>query len=390
ISSVDKFNSYRGSGTTAIFEAVWRSGDRTWVPYDAVKHLLAFNEFLAALGVGDAKDLPEGTGSPPPDDPQVFLGCMVLDPPSALIRPPYSSKSTHGRVCRDSRLHAVISRPPCALLFFRSHSPILLSLSLPTDLLATLVCLLMPYRHPRLSRRSDGALVLESKGCHYSYPLNELTTALFFDSQLREHRVQVDNTVMPGFYDGLALLWNSLDGCRFKLATFDAEAKQAIMAGPPIPRIEFIPTQFAHASSSMDASTSGTIITPDEQQHLLLMAAREKMRLDRRKFQGIADRQAKRALQPETRQPSSKASQRVRERIAEDRERRLSNPALAAPRDDDDELEDYPPDDEPMGEALTPAITAAVAASNMEDMVVSPLDVGKQGAKAGLKGKARG
>lgn len=39
--AIDIFVSHRGSGTTALFEAVWKSGDRTWVPYTSVAHLEA-------------------------------------------------------------------------------------------------------------------------------------------------------------------------------------------------------------------------------------------------------------------------------------------------------------------------------------------------------------
>lgn len=36
--AIDKLVSHKGSGTSTIFEALWRSGDRTWVPYDSIKH----------------------------------------------------------------------------------------------------------------------------------------------------------------------------------------------------------------------------------------------------------------------------------------------------------------------------------------------------------------
>ncbi|RPD78727.1 hypothetical protein L226DRAFT_433430, partial [Lentinus tigrinus ALCF2SS1-7] len=37
--AIDKIVSHRGNGEDALFEAVWKSGDRTWVPYSAVQHL---------------------------------------------------------------------------------------------------------------------------------------------------------------------------------------------------------------------------------------------------------------------------------------------------------------------------------------------------------------
>ncbi|PSS18923.1 hypothetical protein PHLCEN_2v3139 [Hermanssonia centrifuga] len=388
---IDKFNAHRGSGSSAIFEAVWRSGDRTWVPYDTVKHLLAFNEYLTAQGVSEVKSLPEGSGSPPQDDPQIYLGCMVLSHTGVCIRRAGEGQDRDAdiprlRVTPEPECPA-LKNPPLTSYFIHFFTFILLSLS-------SSPLSLMPYRHPRLSRRSDGSLMLESKGCQYSYPVNELSSALFFDSQLREHRVKGDSTILPGFYDGLAHLWNSLEGCKFKFATFDADVKAPIISGPPIPRLELIPAQYAHSSAvpAPDNNQSGVIISSEEQQHLLLMAARAQMRLERRKLQGIADRQAKRALQPEVHHPYHKAGGRERSQHAAPPVAGGSRDTYTAPvYGADAELEDYPPDDEPMGEASGSAITATRVSPTVGGMVVNPQGVVQKGAEAvGAKGKARG
>ena len=73
--AIEKFTTHRGSGTSALFEAVWKSGDRTWVPYTSVAHLEALNAYLEAQGVEKIGDLPDGTGVLP-DDPQVFVGMV--------------------------------------------------------------------------------------------------------------------------------------------------------------------------------------------------------------------------------------------------------------------------------------------------------------------------
>ncbi|THG93004.1 hypothetical protein EW026_g8102 [Hermanssonia centrifuga] len=62
--AIHKFVSHRGSGPGALFEALWKSGDLSWVPFNAIKHLDAFTEYLNALGVSGIKDLPEGNGHP--------------------------------------------------------------------------------------------------------------------------------------------------------------------------------------------------------------------------------------------------------------------------------------------------------------------------------------
>ncbi len=317
---IDKFNSHRGSGTSALFEAIWRSGDRTWVPYDTVKHLHAFNEYLVALGISDARHLPEGNGTPPQDDPHIYLGCVTLRGDEAYKRRKvqFSSYRDISSLCG-----------PTTLTF---NTPFLYPFPLlaPSPSRSTLKPLVrkrsscsrctdpMPIHHDRLSRRNDGSLVFDHLGCQYSYPIAELQTALFFDSQLRENRVHATSTVIPGFYDGLAYRWNSLSGCQYKLATFEPITQVPAVTGPPIPRNDLIPARYALSSNSHDGSSlAGTDITADEQQSLLVIAAREKMKQDRYKALSIANRKAKQALLPEVRvtsKPIAGSSKRVRSR----------------------------------------------------------------------------
>lgn len=42
---------HHGSGEDSIFEALWKSRDKTWIPYDAVKHLATFYKYLEVMGV---------------------------------------------------------------------------------------------------------------------------------------------------------------------------------------------------------------------------------------------------------------------------------------------------------------------------------------------------
>ena len=72
--AVDKITSHKGSKSDALFEVRWKSGDPMWLPYDQVEHLAALQEYFDALGVSNVSDLPDGAGSPPTNDPQVFLG----------------------------------------------------------------------------------------------------------------------------------------------------------------------------------------------------------------------------------------------------------------------------------------------------------------------------
>lgn len=71
--AIEQIVAHKGAGRNAVFETVWKSGDRTWVPYASIAHLAALTAYLEVLGVEDISELKEGGGNPP-DDPQVYIG----------------------------------------------------------------------------------------------------------------------------------------------------------------------------------------------------------------------------------------------------------------------------------------------------------------------------
>ena len=79
--AVDRILSHSGSKADAVFEIQWKSGDITWLPYYQITHLRALTEYLDLLGKKNIKELAKGTGKPPLEDPQVFLGALSLDTP---------------------------------------------------------------------------------------------------------------------------------------------------------------------------------------------------------------------------------------------------------------------------------------------------------------------
>ncbi|KAG6851573.1 hypothetical protein C0991_008013 [Blastosporella zonata] len=77
--AVDKIITHSGSRKSAVFEVLWKTGDKSWLPYTQIGHLRAVEEYLEACGAKTISDLPKGLRSSPPDDPQVFLGSIALD-----------------------------------------------------------------------------------------------------------------------------------------------------------------------------------------------------------------------------------------------------------------------------------------------------------------------
>ena len=86
---MDRILSHAGSKSDAVFEIQWKSGDITWLPYYQITHLQALTKYLDLLGKKSIKELAEGTGKPPLEDPQVFLGALSLDA-SPISNPSYS------------------------------------------------------------------------------------------------------------------------------------------------------------------------------------------------------------------------------------------------------------------------------------------------------------
>lgn len=100
--SVERILSHSGSGTDAVFEVKWTSGDVTWLPYLYIGQLTALNEYLERLDLTDIRDLPEGGGRPPSDNPQVFIGvCFLEDYPSNTPTSRIHQSDSHNMVRDD-------------------------------------------------------------------------------------------------------------------------------------------------------------------------------------------------------------------------------------------------------------------------------------------------
>jgi hypothetical protein len=100
--AVERIASHKGKGKNAVFEVVWKSGDRTWLPYDEIAHLNALNGYLEALGIESVSGLKGGSGKPPGDDAQVFVG--TLDPGSRA-KATYKKAKVGVRDSKMARIH---------------------------------------------------------------------------------------------------------------------------------------------------------------------------------------------------------------------------------------------------------------------------------------------
>ena len=76
--AVEIFLAHSGSLENALFQVQWKAGDVTWLPYYQIVHLNVLSIYLDLLGVEDISKLPNGQGTLPADNPQIFVGFIAL------------------------------------------------------------------------------------------------------------------------------------------------------------------------------------------------------------------------------------------------------------------------------------------------------------------------
>ncbi|KNZ73139.1 hypothetical protein J132_01051, partial [Termitomyces sp. J132] len=63
----------------AMFEVLWKAGDKSWMSYDQVKDPNLLAPYLELLGLQTIEELKDKRiRQPPQDDPQVFLGQVLF------------------------------------------------------------------------------------------------------------------------------------------------------------------------------------------------------------------------------------------------------------------------------------------------------------------------
>ncbi|KAG6896122.1 hypothetical protein C0992_010197 [Termitomyces sp. T32_za158] len=209
----DKIISHAGSKSTAIFEVLWRAGDKTWLPYNQVQELDILSPYLEAQGVENIHELPTSSGKPPTNDPQVFLGSLQFLP----INTPQFRQDLH---------------PPAHLDILREQC-----------LHLTPKLFLMSYRpknhytsHPCLAVRPDGFLQLTATEPHITIHPAQLLGFLDFNNAVRR-RSATTHESEPAGYKAFAKIYNTTKGdnpCEFILC--NAITGDWNYDGFPIPR----------------------------------------------------------------------------------------------------------------------------------------------------------
>ena len=223
--AIDKIITHYGKGRDALFEVQWRSGDRTWLPYDTIAHLDAMKAYFELVEVDGIDGLRDGSGVPPPDNPQIFLGAVGST--DVLGGGEYIGARTWDGDVSELRYPisdpALTSLPPHVLIH-------------PTDP-STQTAMPPSETHPYLTRLKGGTDLLLTDGANLSLRFVTPQVRLYcnFDGTLRAKKFDRNVMTYPGGYDDFANLWNQAADLRVKFCTTDANGNTVIHGEHPDP-----------------------------------------------------------------------------------------------------------------------------------------------------------
>ena len=206
--AVDRILLHSGSKTNAVFEIRWKSGDTTWLPYYQITHLQALTEYLDLLGEPNIHKLSKGTGKPPQEDPQLFLGAISLD--SALF---LNSKNPKPNAYKNQPYPLLpdsidILSPSKQQHFHPTTTTIVTNLS--SDMRNHRRSTPRGLSHPLFTRISPTTYLIKD----LAYPvystvhIAQIAEYLQFDEELRAYSDTADFTSFPVGYIEFSKAWN--------------------------------------------------------------------------------------------------------------------------------------------------------------------------------------
>ncbi|OBZ72470.1 hypothetical protein A0H81_08068 [Grifola frondosa] len=249
--AIDKIVSHRGARESAVFEAVWKSGDRTWVPYASVEHLDALKAYLEANGVDQISALGEGNGNVP-NDPQVFLGGLEFRSDVETARRK-SLKERVGRRTPTRRVFAPDTLPQNTSPILHLPNPPPTTLLDPRDLEPSLLG--FPFFNPdcfilslmannvNLARNRNQDIILTDNVLHdrHLFLVPQVRLYVEFDRLLRSRPYSRDRDVIPGGYDTFMALWNSDPHCPYKFCQVVVTTGETRVFGEPVVESYLLP-----------------------------------------------------------------------------------------------------------------------------------------------------
>jgi hypothetical protein len=232
--AVDKILSHSGSKKDSLFEVQWKAGDITWLPYNQIEHLNALSAYFEVLGIEKITDLLRGTGKPPIQDPQIFIGSLSLNLPHFSYKNSVTSHSTSPsftlpddpNLSPPSPASRKQSLPP------RMSKKSTVSPSSTTSSATTFV--LRTFPHPNVRRISRITIMLTNPltSEEHIFHVGQIMTFLLCDARLR--RGQRSSRVPGGYSEFVSLFNDSNSNNDQRFAFYDLLEDRVVTDGVPM------------------------------------------------------------------------------------------------------------------------------------------------------------
>ncbi|KNZ73205.1 hypothetical protein J132_00594 [Termitomyces sp. J132] len=185
--AADKIISHASSKNDLIFEVLWITGDRTWLPHNQVHDLNLLQPYLEAQGVNNISKLPIGTGKSPIDDHQTFSGSIHFE----IYKTPSFQLPIHSNHSQLTSHHLLPS-----YLASHSQSPYGRQ-NMTTTINSNSFRLKDHYQpHPLLASHPDSLVQLMAINPNLDLHPLQLLEYIKYDNAVRRHNVTID-TYMP-------------------------------------------------------------------------------------------------------------------------------------------------------------------------------------------------
>ena len=149
------------------------------------RHLQAIKLYLDSLGINDMSRLPTGKGKPPREDPQIFLGAIMLSDPLHSI--PLS-------LYLNPQSFSSFSSPPLFSFLCYLHSTFVTNTTAYeiNNILSISegCCLMLPsIHHPRFTRLNDTHYLMSNLDNKYKWYVHvgQIMVYLAFDQHIQKH-----------------------------------------------------------------------------------------------------------------------------------------------------------------------------------------------------------
>jgi hypothetical protein len=204
--AVDQILSHAGSKTDSVFEIKWKSGDITWLPYYQITHLQALTDYLDLYGESKVNKLPKGTGKPPQDDPQIFIGAVSLSPSPI----PFSTTSLFS--CFKNKLKSTTKNIISFLSapFTQSFPSISPTIDFEHSMPPHRRSLLRSVNHPLFIRLTPTTYLMKDPDypIHSTIHVGQVAEYLQFDEQLRTLGDSAEFQTIPIGFTDFCNTWN--------------------------------------------------------------------------------------------------------------------------------------------------------------------------------------